>query len=142
MQTLFWAGMLFLCGLAEIIALYFHLSHDDLKKGSVSTLEITESVRNYYPIEISLQIAVSILLLFNCDYLAFLFTLPMFIYNLKMVFYEEYKCHAFFLEEYKTRENIEKISKYKSIFHCAILSYVGVRFVKSFTKFMAYRIFG
>lgn len=134
--------MFFLSGLAEIIALYFHLSHDDLKKGSVSTLEITESVRSYYPVEIALQIAMSVLLLINADYLAFFFTIPMVIYNIKMILNEEYKCHAFFPEEYKERENIEKVSKYKSIFHCVVLTYVGVRFIRSFSKFMAYRIFG
>lgn len=142
MQTIFWAGMLFLSGLAEIISLYFHLSHDDLKKGVVSTLEITESVRSYYPIEICLQVTMSALLLINKDYLPFVFSLPMLIYNLKMVLKEEYKCHAFFPEEYKERTTIEKISKYKMIFHCILFTYISVRFLKAFSKFMAYRIFG
>ena len=142
MQTIFWATMVFLSGLAETITLYFHFSHDDLKKGTISTLEITEAVRNYYPIEIFLQIFISIMLLIYKDYLAFILSFPMLVYSLKMLIKEEYKCHAFFLEEYKERKNIEQISKYKCIFHCALLAYVGIRFLRAFSKFMAYRLFG
>ena len=142
MQTIFWAGMFFLSGLAEIITLYFHFTHDDLKKGAVSTLEITDAVRNYYPIEIFIQLMMAVLLLAHADYAVFIFSLPMVIYNIKMLVNAEYKCHAFFPEEYKERKNIEQVSKYKSIFHCILLTYIGYRFLRAFSKFMSYRIFG
>ena len=134
LQTVFWAGMLFLSGITEIIILYLYLSHDGLKKGLISALEITESLRAYYPVEICLQMIMSVLSFISTDYLG-LVTLPMLFYNFKMIIAKDFDCHAFFLEEYKSRHYIEKVSKYKAIFYGILSVYTCFKFVESFISF-------
>ncbi len=142
MQTIFWGGMLFLSGLAEIITIYFILSHDDFKRGIVSAYELAEAVRNYYPIEIYLQIFISIILYLTNHTFAFILSLPALLFSVKMLINKDYRCYALLPNEYKQSKNIEKISKYKSIFHSTLLIYAGIRFLKAFLKFLIYRIFG
>lgn len=135
LQTVFWAGMLFLSGITEIIILYLYLSHDGLKKGLISVLEITESLRAYYPIEICLQMLISVLFFISKDYLGLVMTLPMLLYNFKMIIAKDFECHAFFLEEYKSRYYIEKVSKYKAMFYGVLSVYTCFKFVESFVSF-------
>mgnify|MGYP002620644062 CR=1 FL=1 len=142
MHTIFWGSMVGICGIAQIISFYFHLSHDDLKMGRAKIFDLTESMRRYYPLEAMLQIISCIGLFIYNDYVAFAFSLPMLLFNLKMLLYKEFNCHAVVEQEYTKRAYMERISYLKTLFNTTILVYVVVRFIRSFSKAVQYRLFG
>jgi Cornichon protein. len=124
--------------MAELITLYFHFSHDDLKKGQACPLEITDSLRKYYPVEIYISFIMSAGFYFYRDYLALMFCLPLVLYNIKMLIGKEFLCHAVFVEEYKQKDYMEKISWIKALFHTGLIFYVVVQFIVYFSKFISY----
>ena len=136
MQTLFWAGIVCLSGLAGVITLYLNFLHGDLKRGAVSTYEITDAVTVYFPIEIIIQIILSVLLLTNSDSFGFLLCIPLLMYNMKVLIGKEYRCHALFPRDYFEKEKIEKISFSKTVYYGILLLYTGSRFMGSFLNFI------
>lgn len=136
MELIFWAGLLSLAGLGGVITLYLNLLHGDLKRGAITTFEITDAVTTYFPIEIAIQIALSILLLVVGDTFIFLLTVPMLLYNIKALVYKEYRCHALFSDEYAKKESVEIISKVKTIFYCSLMVYLCIRFFACFVDFV------
>ena len=136
MEVIFWAGMICLSGLAEVISLYLYFVHGDLKRGAVSTFEITDAVTIYFPIEIVCQLIISVLSIINFDIAAILLNSPFLIYNVKVLMYKEYKCHALLLEEYRKKESIERVCVYKVVFYGILLTYFGSKFFASFSDFM------
>lgn len=132
MQTLFWAGIVCLAGLAGLITLYLNFLHGDLKRGAVSTYEITDAVTIYFPIEIIIQMILSLLLLTNSDFFGFWLCLPLLMYNVKVLLKKEYKCYALFPRDYFEKEKIEKISLSKTIYYGILLVYTGSKFMGSF----------
>ena len=136
MEVVFWAGMICLSGLAEVISMYLYFLHGDLKRGAVSTFEITDAITTYFPIEIICQLMISVLSIINFDMITVLLNSPFVIYNIKVLMYKEYKCHALLLEEYRKKESIEKVCVYKIVFYGVSLTYFGSKFFALFSDFM------
>jgi len=132
----FWAGTLCLNVLAGIIAVYLYCLHGDLRRGIVTTFEITDAVTMYFPIEIVLQCVISLLMLVKGDVFGLLLNLPMLVYNIKVLVRKEYKCHALFLHEYMEKESIEQISLIKTTFYGGVCLYCSTRFMGAFFDFL------
>lgn len=140
MHTIFWGSMIGVCGTALIIAFYFYLSHEDLRKGVIGTMDLTNCIRKFYPFEAVLQIISFLCFLVYQDYFVLALALPMCIYNVKMLMKKEFNIHGISPEEYSQKQYFEKISYYKTLIHTTILLYVIYKFVFSFSKAVTYQI--
>lgn len=142
MQTIFWFSMVFMSLISETLALYFHLSHDDLKTGKVTAFEVTQSFREYTPIEVVLQAVLSISALAYGSLLVFVLNLPLLVYNIFSIVKGKFRYYAFTLNEYKDMHFNEKVIRFKLVYYLIILLIVSFNFLHSFTRMLLYRIFG
>lgn len=132
----FWAGTLCLNVLAGIIAVYLYCLHGDLRRGIVTTFEITDAVTMFFPIEILLQSFICLLMLMKGDVYGLVANLPMLVYNIKVLIRKEYRCHALFMRDYVEKESIEKVAMFKTTFYGALSLYSATRFMGAFFDFL------
>ena len=141
METIFWTINFVLGFIAEMITLYFYLSHDDLQRGKMNSTEINQIMKNLFPIEIGIYAYLTLFCAFHGNIFIFLICLPIFCFNFKILYYGEYLYNEFAMHDFTKVQTNEKILKFKLGFYVLLLIFFLVNFLSAFTGMMFYRIF-
>eukprot|EP00826_Nyctotherus_ovalis_P042736 TRINITY_DN4441_c0_g3_i1.p1 TRINITY_DN4441_c0_g3~~TRINITY_DN4441_c0_g3_i1.p1 ORF type:complete len:160 (-),score=12.35 TRINITY_DN4441_c0_g3_i1:31-510(-) len=116
-RVIVWGLLFASVAVCEGISIYLYFMHDDLNFGYIGTVDATNSITKYIPIEIFLQLALMPFLLLQGSYLLFAFFLPLSIYNLTVLVKKKYKIHALFRKDYKQFSHVVKSLTFKSTFY-------------------------
>lgn len=142
METVLWFSLTFLTLLDFILIIYFYCAHDDLKRGRLTAIELTESLKFYVPIEITIHLLVTISCLLHGNIYLFILNLPWTLYNIQTIYEQRFKFHAFFKEDYMMCEKNERLFLQKMFFYIFLMAVLLIRLTNAFSNMMIYRIYG
>jgi hypothetical protein len=142
METVLWFLLTFLSLIEFLFAIYFYCAHDDLKRGRLSAIELTESLRFYVPIEISIHFFVTIFCFLHGNVYLFILNLPCALFNIQTIKTKRFQFYSFFNEEYAMYEKNERLFFQKIFFYVFLLVVFVIRFSNAFSNMMLYRIYG